>query len=936
MADDRTILLKVELDVAQLSKNAKDAEDKLKQLVPVMEKIKKEQGQHSIEYKKAQAEVRNYNKVLTDSVKALQQNAKTTESNSGSIIEMREQLSAATYAYNNLTKEQRENSDVGISLRNDIKSISDALKEQEGAIGDNRRNVGNYAGAIAELKAELKAYKGEMLGLDADSERYRELSIRAGEVADKIKEVNENTKAQTGGTGFEKLSNNLGLIKGDLENLDFEGVSEKMGQMALISKNMTFKEALGGLKNMGQSLISLGKAILLNPMFLIAGAIAGIVVALKMWNDNINEEAIAAQQKHVDSMKKSIEMIEAERSQIQKISDLRIRLAEKEGKSAKEMGVIRLQALIDDNAKMEEQMKKYLAIENSLYKLSKRDLSDEQRKENMKQRDEARDSYNELLRESATFELRKRVQIAENNEAILNEQKDAAEKQKAAAQKAHDERIALERRMRDLYLEGIDLSNENEEASINAKYRFFAETSKGSAEELLQIEKDKNEELSALDKKYRDQEISRINEAYRREIEDAKGNEKVIAQLEENKALEIEGVQIEYGEKKKIRESEQHKNEVELNKRKVTDEKKTAAEIELIEAELNYLKKKGTSDEFSAWSDVQFAKIRQIETLSALELENENLTAQEKLKIAKETELAIQQIQNDSFEQSKEATKKQNEWTQEQKKDVALSAVNGAQQLSDIFFQISQNQIQQELNDEQQKYDAKSVMLQNQLDNGLITQAEFNAQKSALDSAYNAKEKALKEEQFKRNKAAQLINATIAAAVGVVNAMAAPPPVGLIMAGIASALGAAQVALIASQPTPIFERGGEPLKSGVFGGKPHSHGGTKGVFDDGTQIEVEKDEAFFVINKRSTGMISALSNLNMKGGGVPLMEKGGSLKFATGGVFANQITQSASERFNMQNQIVEAVRNIPAPRVLVEDINSAQGTLASVVDRANY
>lgn len=936
MAEEKTILLKVELDVAQLKKNATDAEKKLSELVPTMNKIKKEQGLHSIEYKKVQQEVKTYNKILTDSVKALQLNEKTTDSNSGSINEMREQLAAATVQYNSLSKEQRENTDVGVKLKDEIKAISDALKDQEGNIGDTRRNVGNYKEAFQQMREELKAYKGEMLGLDADSERYQELSAKAGELADKLKEVQENVAASAGGTGFEQMSNNIGLIRGDLENLDFGGVSEKMAQMSKISQSMTFKEVLGGLKNMGQALISLGKAILVNPLFLIAGAVAGIVFALKSWNDSVKGEAIAAQKAHTAAIEDTIKMMDQQKQRSEEISNLFIRRAELEGKSAEEIGKLKLKAFDEANEKEKKQIIEHRKAVESLRKESRLAESEEDRKSLKDKIKEHLDAEDDLVFNQTFFSAKRKNLTIEINKSILDEEKASNEKRKSEHEKALQERLTLQRRFSDLLLDEISLSNDNEEKRIEAKYKFLVDTAEGNIEELLDLERRKNEELSAIDQKNRSEEIARINENYKRQIEDAKGQAAIISQLKTNQELELEAVDIEFKDREETREIELNSKIRSLDKQKAENAKKIAAEIELIDAEINLLKKKGTEDEFSAWSDVQFSKIRQIEALAEIELQNVNLTSEEKIKIAKDTELAIQQIQSQSFQQQKDQQKELNEWTAEQKKAVALSAVNAAQQLSDTLFQINQNQIQRELNEDKDKFDAKQELLQNQLDNGLISLADYNAQKSALESEYNAKEKALKEEQFKRNKAAQLINATIAASVGVVNALAAPPPTSFIMAAIATALGAAQIGVIASQPTPKFAKGGQPLKAGIFGGRPHSTGGTKGVFEDGTQIEVEKDEAFFVINKKSSRMISALDNLNQSGGGVPLMEKGGVLKFQTGGTFASAITQPIEDRFNFQNQLIEAIKFIPNPVVMVQDINSAQNNLAAVVDRANF
>ena len=120
MADEeRSILLKVELDVGQLRKQAEVAEEKLAALVPKLADLKKENKQNTIEYKEIQLEIRKYNKELTDSVKAIQTAEKSQTDNSGSIKEMREQLSAAKLAYASLSQEVRD-SDIGEKQRDQI------------------------------------------------------------------------------------------------------------------------------------------------------------------------------------------------------------------------------------------------------------------------------------------------------------------------------------------------------------------------------------------------------------------------------------------------------------------------------------------------------------------------------------------------------------------------------------------------------------------------------------------------------------------------------------------------------------------------------------------------------------------------------------------------------------------------------------------------
>lgn len=111
---------------------------------------------------------------------------------------------------------------------------------------------------------------------------------------------------------------------------------------------------------------------------------------------------------------------------------------------------------------------------------------------------------------------------------------------------------------------------------------------------------------------------------------------------------------------------------------------------------------------------------------------------------------------------------------------------------------------------------------------------------------------------------------------------AALGPIGQIFAGIRVGLvfarATAAVNTIAGQK---FEAGGKMKKSGTFAGPSHRDGGIKGVFSDGTEVEVEGNENFYILNKNSSALINTLGNINALGGGVKFND-GGAINFASG------------------------------------------------------
>ena len=159
-----------------------------------------------------------------------------------------------------------------------------------------------------------------------------------------------------------------------------------------------------------------------------------------------------------------------------------------------------------------------------------------------------------------------------------------------------------------------------------------------------------------------------------------------------------------------------------------------------------------------------------------------------------------------------------------------------------------------------------------------------------------------------------------------------PEPAGSIVKGVtAAAVGATaliNVNKIRSTPVP------KAAKGGIFGGRLHSEGGTKGYFDDGTQIEVERGELFAVVNRNSTGMLNNLSNLNEAGGGVSFGRGGTKSFLQDGGVAIDNISGSIDSEIEANLQIVSAVESLPPPVVVVQDINEVQGETIAVEQRA--
>ena len=89
--------------------------------------------------------MRQNNKLIQDSTQA-------DQAKNGSIEQMRKQLSVVSVQWARLSEEERRNTAEGEALTKQKKDLTDALKQEEKATSDNRRNVGNYADGLGRSR----------------------------------------------------------------------------------------------------------------------------------------------------------------------------------------------------------------------------------------------------------------------------------------------------------------------------------------------------------------------------------------------------------------------------------------------------------------------------------------------------------------------------------------------------------------------------------------------------------------------------------------------------------------------------------------------------------------------------------------------------------------------------------------------------------------
>jgi hypothetical protein len=393
---------------------------------------------------------------------------------------------------------------------------------------------------VAQIRAELKALKGELANA-TDPTQMAKLAEQAGELSDKLKDANEKAAVFASGSRFEQTSNAFGLMQSQLMSMDFEGAAESAQMFAGNLGKIDGKTISSSLKGLGSTVASVGGAflklgaqILVNPIFLIAAVVAGIVAALYTLAERLGfvtkfiDFLTAAFKPLIDAVKwfldlmgltsfaadeslaKTTAALEEEKEKRQEVlgqMDYKIALLEAEGKST-------LALRIERNKYMQEE----IANQQKLLKFMDNNFLNQTK----------------LYKETVTANKKKaeEIQIEEVklNQEVINEGKKAAEAQKqfladrlAATRLIEDLRVGVMQdgiekeleanRLKYARLQEDVLKNEkynkDERAKLNALYVQEAEqTAKDINQKYVDAEAKKQEELAAKRKEEQEKIIA--------------------------------------------------------------------------------------------------------------------------------------------------------------------------------------------------------------------------------------------------------------------------------------------------------------------------------------------------------------------------------------------------------------------------------------------
>ena len=272
------------------------------------------------------------------------------------------------------------------------------------------------------------------------------------------------------------------------------------------------------------------------------------------------------------------------------------------------------------------------------------------------------------------------------------------------------------------------------------------------------------------------------------------------AQIRQNAAIEKASIQasIDTEEVKadKIRQLELNMQaEITQN---ASDEAEKRIEIEsryLDELERNVTKTQDAVDRAQGGSKIKALDENYKAQMALYEAQQEELEK----KYLKKKSISFQEYKQQEFEITKAIADAEYQYQSDRIEaitDVIEKALDNMQQVSDLAFEAIGNSIQAQIDQLDEMYTTDWEEAQKNADKKYITEKEYQKKKAELEK-----------KQAKYAKAQALINAAINTALAITAALTQAPPASYVMAALSAAMGAAQIAVIASKPLAQYEKG---------------------------------------------------------------------------------------------------------------------------------
>lgn len=471
-----SIIIDVQIDTAKMQKELSLAISKVaslkeqqKELTKAIQEGKDVDGQMAANLAVVTAELEKTNREVKSKTALMQAANIQDVSANETLDEQRQKLNTLQKAYANMTDEQRNATVQGQTLTERIKKLSDSVKAQEAAIGDNRRNVGNYTESILEASKQMGGFgnasarvitgvKGMTTGLKAMAATpvIAILNVLITIIAKLSERFKSNAAAMEGLTKVFGLFNGVGVL-----------VDKLIDKLA---------EGIGWL----------------------ADKLSGLADKLGLVNDEMKESQRIAQAE-LDMNKKQRASAKANADDAQKIAELRAKANEKD-----KVGTAERLRLLQQASDMEEQIAKRNAeLAKEQYELQV--AKNAQTNSSQEDLNKENELYIQMVNAQTSYLAKQRElagQMAELRNQQIAEAKAAAAVRLEIERKLEDTLIAMDTDAVTRQVNQIRVAGEREVENLKIKLENLKKTDKKGREALgkliVEIEKKTQREIDEV------------------------------------------------------------------------------------------------------------------------------------------------------------------------------------------------------------------------------------------------------------------------------------------------------------------------------------------------------------------------------------------------------------------------------------------------------
>ncbi len=533
------------------------------------------------------------------------------------IEKTQQKIKALTSEVNNNTKSLKDNEKEANNLKTNLDKAFDSAKPKS-------------------LKAQLRDLKAELASTD-DDEKFTELSIKAGKLEDKIGDASTAARIFASDSKFEIVGNAIGNIGQKLLALDFEGAQQGSQLLLKASQQITFKDAIGGVKQIASTLANVGKALLTNPLFLIGATIALLIKSF--------DDLTASMDAGTESLKANAEAVKRVREETDQLTkanrDLQLQNEIDSGKVTKLNG----EKLKNQN-KFKDEYVAILKSQRDAEATFNADIQKEREADGFRRTKqlfealggetnitarqkvglkEIEDAHNEQI-----LALKRKFGL-ENDKILIGQGNEEDKRNQELAEKALKKAQDQSKKLRDLEVANIRDDTARRKAELTTKFNDDFIAAEGNSKIIIELNRKLAYDLQAID----DETALKEKEAIDKQIE-----------MEEQAALKIVAIDLETAKKRQaIQEaklSETQRHETALLEIRVSGQKN--ADVLLMANEIAY--ERARLQQIAEFYGVQSTEFEnQTHKLEELELRYQNrvkkLRKQEVLEVITNTKIIV-------------------------------------------------------------------------------------------------------------------------------------------------------------------------------------------------------------------------------------------------------------------------------------------------------